>query len=528
MSLPALNFVVALVIVAAANHGFWRALLALQPTPAFVAAVGACVLVLVNLFLAAVTWGRLAKPALGLILLTTAATTYFMSSYGVVIDRDMIVNVMETDTREALELLTPGFLTWMLAFGILPCAALSRVRIVDRTWRARLAGGAILLLASVLTLGGAAATFYQPFASLLRNHREVRYTLVPLNVVGASLQYARRSLRTTGPLQTVGLDARQVLAAGSGTRRRVSVIVVGETARAASFSLLGYGRDTNPQLARRDMIVFGATHACGTATATSVPCMFQDVGMAAYRSSMAKGRENLLDVLQRAGIDVFWRENNAGCKHVCDRVAHEELAHLEVESLCPGGQCRDEILLRGLQARIDAFTRDGVIVLHMLGSHGPAYYKRYPREFAVFQPECQTGELERCTREQIVNAYDNSIRYTDHVLSAIVGLLERNDRTIDSAMLYVSDHGESLGEHGLYLHGMPYAIAPEEQTRVPMLMWLSPGHRERIDVDCMRRRANLPASHDNLYHSVLGLMHVQTAIYRRERDLFAPCARVAS
>ena len=187
----------------------------------------------------------------------------------------------------------------------------------------------------------------------------------------------------------------------------------------------------------------------------------------------------------------------------------------------------DEVLLRGLQARIDAFDRDGVIVLHMLGSHGPAYFKRYPPAFAVYQPECRTAELERCTREQIVNAYDNSIRYTEHVLSALIDLLERNGSALDIALLYVSDHGESLGEHGLYLHGMPYAIAPAEQTRVPMLMWLSPGHRERIDVDCMRRRAHLPTSHDNLYHSVLGLMRVQTSVYRSERDLFAPCMRTA-
>ena len=528
MPLPALNLLVATVMVAAANQGFWKALLALQPTPAFLAAVGTCILVLVYLFLAAVTWGRLAKPALYLVLLTTAATTYFISRYGVVIDRDMIANVIETDTREALELFNPGFLTWMLAFGLLPCVAVSRVHIVGRPWKARVGHSAVVLLASVLILGTAAAAFYQPFASLLRNHRELRYVLVPLNVVSATLQYARRSARRPQQLELVGVDAHRVISAGAGTRRRVTVVVVGETARAQNFSLLGYERETNPELAQRDLIVLGDTRACGTATATSVPCMFQDVGQAGYRSSMATGRENLLDVLRRAGIDVFWSENNAGCKHVCDRVPHEELAHLDVASLCPGRQCRDEVLLRGLQARIDAFDRDGVIVLHMLGSHGPAYFKRYPRAFAVYRPECRTAELERCTREQIVNAYDNTIRYTDHVLSALVDLLERNGSALDIALLYVSDHGESLGEHGLYLHGMPYAIAPAEQTRVPMLMWLSPGHRERIDVDCMRRRAHLPTSHDNLYHSVLGLMRVQASVYRRERDLFAPCMRMAS
>lgn len=527
MRLAVLNLGISVILIAAANAAFWQTVLATRPQPLFVAALAAFALALINLFLTAVTWSRLAKPALYVVVLASAAASHFIARYGVLFDRDMIANMVQTDLREALELLNPGFIAWMLVFGLLPCLAVYRIRIVRGSWKSRLAEPLAVLLGSVMILGVVAATAYQPLASLLRNHRELRYQIVPLNVIGAAVSYASRSLRTPGRLEPVGTDARQVLPAGSSSRRRIAIIVVGETARAANFSLLGYGRETNPELARQELIVLRNVQSCGTATATSVPCMFQDAGRAAYTSAMATGRENLLDVLQRAGIEVLWRENNGGCKHVCDRVPSETLAHLDLADLCDGGQCRDEILLRGLQERIDEVRGDAVIVLHMLGSHGPAYYKRYPSAFATFAPACETADLARCEREQIVNAYDNTIRYTDHVLAALIRLLESNAASLDSAMLYVSDHGESLGEHGIYLHGIPYAIAPREQTHVPMLAWLSAGLRRQIDIACMRRHADAPLSHDNLYHSVLGLMHVRTSVYRPERDLFSPCSQLS-
>lgn len=526
LRLATLNLLVSLALLGTANSAFWGTVLESRLAPGAIAAVAVLALIIVNLLLTAATWGRLAKPALQLLLLACALVTWFMTRYGVVFDRDMIANVVETDLREAGELLlNGGLIAWMLVFGVLPCLALQRVRLVRGGCKARSVEFVTVLLASALALGAIAATSYQPLAALVRNHRELRFQLVPLNFIAATYRYASRVLHQPGALQPVGVDARRAMPAGPTGRRRVTFLVVGETARAANFSLLGYARDTNPEMSRHDPIVLRDVQACGTATATSVPCMFQDVGRTGYRASMAKERENLLDVLQRAGIEVLWRENNGGCKHVCDRVEHEDLAHVRDAQLCPDGQCRDEILLRGLQGRLDRVTGDALIVLHMLGSHGPAYHKRYPARFEVFGPACTTGELQRCSVEEIVNAYDNTIRYTDHVLSELVALLQRNASAIDATLLYVSDHGESLGEHGLFLHGLPYAIAPAEQTHVPMLVWLSSGMRRHVDMDCLRKQSGRAYSHDNLFHSVLGLMHVQTAVYRRERDLFSSCMR---
>ncbi|EGD17047.1 sulfatase-like hydrolase/transferase, partial [Xanthomonas hortorum] len=123
--------------------------------------------------------------------------------------------------------------------------------------------------------------------------------------------------------------------------------------------------------------------------------------------------------------------------------------------------------------------------------------------FERFKPVCKTADLGSCSRQDIVNAYDNSIGYTDHFLNQAIHTL-RGLQDYDTAMIYVSD--QSLGEKGLYLHGVPYAIAPKEQTHVPMVMWFSPEFaRDRgLDETCLR--------------------HVKTSVYARERDLFAQCA----
>ena len=169
---------------------------------------------------------------------------------------------------------------------------------------------------------------------------------------------------------------------------------------------------------------------------------------------------------------------------------------------------------------------NSVVVLHMMGSHGPAYYKRYPAEFERFQPACKESQFSRCERSQIVNGYDNTIVYTDYVLSQVIELLRLNDsRGLPSAMLYVSDHGELLGENNIYLHGLPYAFAPDVQKHVPMLLWVSPRMQAdfQIDTACLERRRQEPVSHDNFFHSVLGLLDVETKEYARSLDIFASC-----
>lgn len=191
----------------------------------------------------------------------------------------------------------------------------------------------------------------------------------------------------------------------------------------------------------------------------------------------------------------------------------------------------NDVLVDGLDRRIATMQRDTVIVLHMMGSHGPAYWKRYPETFEVFKPACKVVQFSDCETAHIINAYDNTILYTDHVLARLIEVLSAADgHGVDAGMLYVSDHGESLGEHNMYLHGMPYALAPEAQIHVPMVVWLSPAMREETGVDqaCLVQRSPQRVSHDNLFPSVLGLMGVKTRVYNQALDLFSGCRKPAS
>jgi lipid A ethanolaminephosphotransferase len=377
---------------------------------------------------------------------------------------------------------------------------------------------------------------YQQLASLMRNHKALRYMVNPLNTVYAGTRLAVDQLpRQARALQPTGLDAQLGASYAAQARPPLLVLVVGETARAQNIGLNGYARDTTPGLARwqqrGDLVNFPDVRSCGTNTQVSVPCLFSPLTRAQGGDQTAQ-QENLLDVLQRAGLAVLWIDNQSGCKGVCARVPNASTTALDVPAHCTAGECLDMVLLHGLDERIAALdparrARGVVIVLHQMGSHGPAYSRRSPAALKRFLPECTSITLADCTPDQLVNAYDNSIAYTDHFLDQTLHWLQAQARSgaFDTGLLYVSDHGESLGEKGLYLHGVPYAFAPEQQTRVPMVTWLSSGWQQRasLSMDCLRQRAATPHSHDHLFHSVLGLMDVRTTEHQPALDIYAPC-----
>jgi lipid A ethanolaminephosphotransferase len=467
------------------------------------------------------------KPLVAVLLVASAAAAWFMQAYGIYLDPTMLRNVLRTDLAEARELWSWGLLAHMALYAGLPLALLWRVRIERRPWgRAALRRGVALVLASAGVVAVGVAMF-QPLASLMRNHREMRYLVTPANLMWSTGAVLARDARGAAqPRQPLGSDA--ALVADGNPRPRVLVMVVGETARTADWGLSGYARQTTPELSRLPVLDFPQVASCGTDTETSLPCMFAPVGRRDYDEGRIRGSESLLHVLARAGVGVHWRDNQSGCKGVCDGLPQDTVVGLNPPGLCDGGRCLDEGLLAGLDERLARVAGQGgthVWVLHMLGNHGPSYFRRYPPAFARFQPACDRDDLRDCSTEQIVNAYDNALLYTDHVLGSLVATLQAHAAQVDSAMLFVSDHGESLGEKGLYLHGMPYAIAPDEQTRVPMVMWWSDGmlRRSGLDLTCLRQRAAGPAAHDHLFHTVLGLLDVRTQVRDPAWDLTAAC-----
>ena len=528
VSIEALLLACAVFVTLAANTVFWRGLLAdraAEPSSwAFAVAVAVMLVALNFTLLALLATRRTVGPLIALALLVSAAVDHYGTRYGVVIDRTMIQNVLATDTREAGELLTPGFLLHMAVFGALPAAALCWPRPVSPGWKAGLVRRVIAIGIAALVGLAALWSVFQDFSSTMRNRHALRYAITPANVTwglgviaAGAIGPAARAREPADPATRVPREGR---------RPTLLVLVVGETARAANWQLNGYERATTPELAaRRDLISFGRATACGASTDVSVPCMFSPFGRAEYDEARIRSTDSLLHVLARAGFSVQWRDNQMGCKGVCAGLPVVDLSRATQPGLCGEDRCFDEILLHGLDAEVDAEPRDRVIVLHQLGNHGPAYHRRYPPAFSRWTPACERNDLRDCSREEIVNAYDNAIAYTDRFLSATIGFLEARRDRFDVALMYVSDHGESLGERGLYLHGMPYAIAPKEQLEVPMFWWM-PDDAARglgVDLGCLRERASRPVSHDELYHSVAGLLDVQTPRYRAARDLFADC-----
>jgi len=489
----------------------------------------AAALVLSLIALHALIFGLLAnrwivRPLLTALVLATAFATFFMQRYGVYYDPSMLRNVLRTDTTEASELLSASLLLHVLAYSLVPVACIWRVRVVAHPFARALLCRLLFIVGAALVLVISLLLVFQDFSALMRNQKELRYLITPANLLYSTARVLSTDAEIAIVRTPVGMDAR-IAPAVQGRKPTLMFIVVGETLRAASWGLNGYLRQTSPQMKALDVLNFSNVTACGTNTETSLPCMFSAVGRRDYDEKRIRSSESLLHVLSRAGVSVRWKDNQSGCKGVCDGLGETIVDPKADAALCEDGRCFDEVLLRNVGALTQGSTGDIVVVLHMLGNHGPAYYKRYPTAFRRFQPTCDTGELRRCDRQSIVNAYDNAVLYTDHVLSQAVAYLKTQQERFDTAMIYVSDHGESLGEKGLFLHGLPQAIAPNEQTRVPMVWWLSESFKASrgLDTACLNGKTALALSHDNLFHSVLGLMAITTQVYDARLDIASAC-----
>ncbi|HLS56328.1 MAG TPA: phosphoethanolamine--lipid A transferase [Zeimonas sp.] len=534
----------ALWLAVAGNLPLWERVGGLAGTPSqrlgLFAGLGLLVAGATAALLSLMAWPRVFRPAATVLALVSALNTHFMHQYGAVIDAGMLANVVQTDVREVRDLLSWSLPVTVLLVAGPPLWWIWRRPLASRGWLPQTGRNAFGALAALGLVVVAVLLSYQDLASLMRNEKSLRYMINPLNAVYAATRLAADQLpRQVRALQPVAEDARLGASYAGQQRPPLLLLVVGETARAGNFGLNGYARPTTPALARwqaeEGLVNFGQVQSCGTNTQVSVPCLFSPLTRA-QGGDRAAEHENLLDVLQRAGLAVLWIDNQAGCKGVCARVPHASTLDLRSPGLCDGGECFDEIMLQGLDERVAALdpqrrARGVVLVMHQMGSHGPAYFKRTPPDRKPFVPECASNTLSDCPPGELVNAYDNTIAYTDHFLDAALQWLKRRATTgaDDTGLIYVSDHGESLGESGLYLHGMAWAIAPREQTHVPMVAWFSEGLRERTGLrnDCLRSRAAEPIAHDHFFHTVIGLLDIATGVYDRSLDALAPCTATA-
>ncbi|MBI5862728.1 MAG: phosphoethanolamine--lipid A transferase [Rhodocyclales bacterium] len=460
------------------------------------------------------------RLVIGIFLVLGAVTGYFTDQFGVVIDSGMIRNAVETNAREAADLLNVRFLLRLLLLGIVPAMVVwhwplyraSRLR--EARYAVQTSLGAVVVMVLCVFM------FSGHYASFIREHKQVRFYMNPLYPVYSLARFLAET--GTAPLASLVRVAPDAKIRMADTHHELVIMVVGETARRDRFSLNGYARNTNPELAKEDRLVsYTNITSCGTSTADSVPCMFSLGGRENFDIKTAKNTENVLDILSRIGVSILWRDNNSDSKGVASRLSaklqYEDFKNPQKNPLCDS-ECRDVGMLHGLQEFIDTQKGDILIVLHQMGNHGPAYFKRYPPEFERFKPACRSAELATCTPEEINNAYDNAVLYTDYFLSRAIQLLKANTPRFETTLLYMSDHGESLGENGLYLHGMPYRLAPKEQIEIPAVLWA--GESSDVDLASARALKERKNSHDAISHSLLALFETETGLLDTAKLLF--------
>ena len=521
LTVTELALAVSVFLVLCGNVSFFRHFFEIYPPTwgrlPFLASAFLAIVCVTSLFFLVFGARRTLKPLLVLVLLISSVAAYSMDTFNVVMDLEMIRTVFQTNPAEAVDLFTWKLALRFLLLGVLPAilvckAKVSRRETLTLEFLSRLKSVALLVALTI----AAGVAFSANYYSFFRMHKSGRLYVNPCAWIFYTAKYAKHSLWGVKAvtLRPIGTDA---VISRRDIDRELIILVIGEAVRADRFSLNGYEKETNPLLSKEDVVSFSNFYSSGTLTSFSVPCMFSVYGRNEYTHKKGRETENLLDLLTRAGVNVLWRENNSTSKGAADRVAVEDFQTPANNPVCDV-ECRDIGMLSGLQEHIDrAREQDILIVLHQMGNHGPAYYKRYPGEFEKFTPVCKTTKLENCTSEEIGNAYNNAILYTDYFLSQVIELLKRNTGKFETAMVFVGDHGESLGENGVYLHGLPYFMAPDVQKHVPAIMWF--GESFKIDTASLKAKADLPFSHDHLFHTILGMMEIETEVYDRRLDI---------
>ena len=462
------------------------------------------------------------KPILILVLLVSSLTNYFMNSYHVVIDASMIRNMLQTNLHESMDLLTFKEVLYFLILGVAPSyfvykTFIAYYRKVKKEVFAKLKTIGIALVIIVFNI----ALFNKSYISFAREHKPLRYSTNPTYWIYSIGKYINLTFSSGKVvLEPIGTDAKIV---AKGDLPKIIIMVVGEAARADHFSLNGYKRETNPLLEQQDVFNFEHVSSCGTSTAASVPCMFSVYNRSDYTYKKGISTENVLDVLKHTHqVAILWRDNNSDSKGVALRVPYENYKTPRNNTICTEGECRDIGMLVGLDKYIAKHKgKDILIVLHQMGNHGPAYYKRYTKDFEKFKPTCKTNQLEKCSQEEIINAYDNALLYTDNFLNQTIEFLKKYDKNYKTALFYMSDHGESLGENGIYLHGLPYFMAPEAQTHIGAFIWLGSKMRQEFDTKKLQAQTQKEYSQDNLFHTLLGIFDVQTDVYNKKLDILS-------
>lgn len=443
--------------------------------------------------------------------LINASAIYYMSTFNVVLDRAMMGNIFNTRYSEAIELFSITWLMFIVVLGMVPVWLISKIKVsaVNRLRTLLNMFVVVALSFSFIYFNASSWLWIDKYASVLGGK------ILPWSyIINTSRHFSQQNKSTKG---------QEALPDGAfkDGKKTVVVLVIGETARSANFSLYGYEKQTNPKLEQiqrsGNLLVLNDPKACTTYTTGSIACMLS-------ATENTSKHEALPSYLHRQGAEVIWRANNWGEPAiVVDEYVESTPLREQCEQQGSSNDCHlDGRLLVNLKERILTSKKQKVlVVLHTKGSHGPSYYARYTPKFEQFTPVCKSEEISKCSSEELVNAYDNTILYTDDFLARIVNTLNdlSDNSDIPTAMMYVSDHGESLGEHGLYLHGTPYSIAPDLQKDVPFLLWMSSSLQAQKGLSLTEAEQADSHSLFNVFHTLLGLLSFESDVYQEELDV---------
>jgi len=454
------------------------------------------------------------KPLLIVALIVSSITNYFMNNYHVIIDSDMIRNALQTNYSESIDLFSFQLILYTIFLGILPAYVVYQIPInYGNDIKKEIIIKIKIIFSSLVIILIILFSFSKFYTSFFRENKPLRFYTNPTYWLYSIGKYIGETYSTTDTtIKIIAPDAKIIQ--DDNKLPKLVIVVVGEAARADKFSLNGYNKETNPLLKQEDIVDFSNFYSCGTSTAESVPCMFSIYPRDNYSYKKGRYTQNVLDVLEKTNaVEILWRDNNSDSKGVALRVKEQNYKTNKTNTICDQ-ECRDEGMLVGLDNFIkNKNKKDILIILHQMGNHGPAYYKRYPKRFEKFTPVCKTNQLEQCTKEEINNAYDNAILYTDYFLSKTINFLKKYDNSYETSMIYMSDHGESLGKNGIYLHGLPYFMAPDAQKHIGSIFYSNNKAYYNIKKDSYY-------SQDNLFHTLLGLYDVKTKVYNKKLDMF--------
>ena len=454
------------------------------------------------LFLFALISSRLVKYFILLMMPLNAVALYFVQTYHTILDKTMMGNVFNTNSSEAFSYYHPKIFLYLF-LGLLLSYGLSKIDITKSKRITLLKYGLSIIFIGILILYLNASKWLW----LDKHAKRLGALAMPWSYMINAVRYKAKEMRANKK-QILLPDATFLK---NDDEKTVVILVIGESARAKNFSLYGYERETNPQLKKLGVKVLKNSSSTTTYTTASVHSMLS------YKGSSSDSYEPLPNYLQRQGVAVTWRTNNWG-EPPLKVQSYERKSDLKAS--CVGDECGlDGVLLRGLKERIASSDNNrSFYVLHTAGSHGPSYYEKYPKAFEEFTPVCKTVDLQKCTQQELVNAYDNTILYTDYLLAKIITML-KEQKDIATLLVYISDHGESLGEYGLYLHGTPYSIAPDVQKKIPFLFWASDKFKERKGIEQLALSEDEYGQY-NIFHSILGAFDMNSSIYNEELDIF--------